>query len=344
VNVPLWAALGAISAEEVLAASDVPERLTASRDGWAVSFAAIAGASQTSPVVLPFAPCWVEAGETLPPNTDSVVPPEAVDLGTEREVIAEAAPGEGCVGIGAEFAAGDRIIEAGERIGPLHHLALACAGPPEIAVRRPRIALLATGGERDRRALEPTLTELITAFGAIVVPSGPAPDDFVELAETIGSAAKSADAVFVLGGTGMGRRDRSAAALARAGSLAVHGVALRPGGSVGFGQAAGRTVLLLPGRPEAALATYLALGVPLLRRLAGRAGSWRREILTLSRKVSSGIGVTEIVFVRRVATVIEPLGSEEIPMHRLLEADGWIMVPPDREGYPAGTELEMMRL
>lgn len=344
VEVPLAEARGAVSAAEVVSPVDVPKGPTAMRDGWAVSYSAVIGASQTSPVLLPRAPSWVEAGDGLPASADTVLPPDALEAGTEREVIADAAPGEGAVVPGAALAAGRPIIGAGERVGPLHLLALACAGVTEIAVRVPRIAILATGGERDRRALAPALAGMIAAGGAAAVTVGPAPDDLSGLAEAIGAAATGADAVFVLGGTGMGRQDGSAVALSRAGTLAAHGISLRPGESAGFGDVGGRAGLLLPGRPEAAIATFLALGKPLLRRLAGHCSVSEATLLPLTRKISSAIGMSEVVFVRGGAGGIEPLGSLDVPLHRLIEADGWVLVPPEREGYPEGTAVEMMSL
>jgi molybdopterin biosynthesis enzyme len=148
--------------------------------------------------------------------------------------------------------------------------------------------------------------------------------------------------VFVIGGTGFGRTDCSAAALARAGTLALHGVALRPGETAGFGSVAGCPVLLLPGRPDAALAAFLALGRPLLGRLAGLAEPPARLSLPLSRKVSSALGLSEIVFLRRGAAGLEALGGSDIPLRRLLQVEGALLVPPDREGYPQGAAVEMM--
>jgi len=45
--------------------------------------------------------------------------------------------------------------------------------------------------------------------------------------------------------------------------------------------------------------------------------------------------------VRRVADGVEPLASGYWPVQALTRADGWVLVPPESEGFPAGTVLEM---
>lgn len=336
----LAAALGAFAVHDVVAPSDIPPRPLALRDGWAVPFAAVSGASPNSPVPLPERLPWVEAGAEMPGGTDAVLPPDAIE---GREATAEAAAGEGVAGAGTELRAQDIIAGAGGRLGPRHLLALAYAGVREIDIRRPRIALLATGLERERDALAPALAALIAEFGCEPVRVEPPLDGLDGTATAIAMAAEGTDAVFVLGGTGFGRTDHSASALSQAGTLEAHGIGLRPGETAGFGQVAGKPVLLLPGRPDGALAAFITLGRPLLTRLAGCIASTGDE-LPLRRKISSGIGVSEVVFVRRGASGLEPLGAAGIPLRRLLQAEGVVLVPPEREGYPAGTEVEMMPL
>ncbi len=328
-------AIGAVAARDALAEAGRPLARTALRDGWAVSAAESTGASPYAPVRLARPPAWVEAGDALPPGTDAVLPPEAPGA-DPREIEAEAATGEGMRAPGSEIPPGTRILAAGERVSALHALALAAAGLDRVAVRRPLWRLLAA--EPD--TLSPVLRAWIAASGGSAeVVARPAESDALAASLRV----PGADAVIVIGGTGPGRRDGSAAALARAGRLYAHGIALRPGESAGFGEAAGRPVLLLPGRPDAAFAAWLALGRPLMAALAGAAAEAPMR-LPLTRKVASVIGLTDMVFLRRGPAGAEPLGGAELPLHRLAWADAVLLVPPAHEGYPAGTPVEVLPL
>ncbi|WP_232630487.1 molybdopterin-binding protein [Methylobacterium sp. Leaf118] len=329
-------ALGCICAVPVTAPGPHPSRPTTLRDGYAVEAASIGGASPYSPLRLPQAPDWVEAGEALPPGTDAVLPPEGLE---GRDAVADLAPREGVRAPGEDFQAGDGLIRPGERIGPLHLLALAACGVATVAVRRPRIALIVTGGP-ELDALSPVLAALVARQGG-VAETVTVPDEPGALVDAL--RGSPADTILVIGGTGFGRTDHSAAGLAGAGRLLVHGIALRPGETAGLGEAGGRPVLLLPGRPEAALAVYLALGQPLVAALSGATPSPAIRA-TLARKVASGIGLSEIVYLRRVPGGVEPLGAVDLPLRRLCEAEAALLVPPDCEGYPEGKEVEVLDL
>ncbi|AWN39218.1 molybdopterin-binding protein [Methylobacterium radiodurans] len=334
--VPLAFAGGRIAGGTFEAPRALPGGLTAARDGFAVDSAAIVGASPYAPVPLPHRPAWVEAGEALPTGTDAVLPPESLE---SHGAVADLAVREGARGPGEDLAAGDRLLAAGERIGPLHLLALAIAGLDAIPIRTPCLRLVATGAAAPD-GLSPLLAALIAGRGGdsecLAVP-----DDVEAIASAVGGG--DADAVFVLGGSGYGCTDRSVAGLARAGRLHAHGIALRPGETAAVGEAAGRPVLILPGRPEAALAAFLALGAPLLARLAGTVDAPAAPA-PLLRKIASVIGLAEIVFVRRNPQGVEPLGGFELPLRRLLQADGFVLVAPEREGHPAGDQVEVRPL
>lgn len=336
------AAIGAICAGDPTAPADRPACRVALRDGWAVSFGEIAGASPYAPVALAQLPVWVEAGDVLPESADTILAHEAVEAGPNRmEVVADAPEGEATRAAGGEISAGAPIAGAGRRVTALHALAFAAAGLTEIAIRTPRIRLVATGTDPTARMVADMVAAVAAAEGCAIDGIADASDDVAAIADALRSG--SADTVFVVGGTGFGRTDRSAAALAQAGALTAHGIALLPGETSGFGTAEGRSVLLLPGRPEAALAGFLALGRPLLAALSGLSSATPPSG-PLLRKIASGIGLSEIVFVRATPGGLEPLGGAELPLHRLLLADGAVLVPPDREGYPEGMTVPWMPL
>jgi molybdopterin molybdotransferase len=160
-------------------------------------------------------------------------------------------------------------------------------------------------------------------------------------------AADSADAIVAIGGTGAGRNDANVYTLSREGRLAVHGIALTPGETAALGFAGTRPVLLLPGRLDAAVAVWLAIGRHLLDRLTDTNTMKAIEparTMPLARKVSSTIGLAELVPVRRSIDEpdrVEPLATKYLPFSALSRSEGWILVPAESEGYSAGTTVSV---
>jgi molybdopterin biosynthesis enzyme len=100
-----------------------------------------------------------------------------------------------------------------------------------------------------------------------------------------------------------------------------------------------RPVLLVPGRLDAALAVWLLIGRRLAARLAGGSVDDRSITASLQRKVTSAIGMTELIPVRCSGGMAEPLGSGYLSLTALARSDGWISVPAQSEGFAAGTEV-----
>jgi molybdopterin biosynthesis enzyme len=145
------------------------------------------------------------------------------------------------------------------------------------------------------------------------------------------------DSVIGIGGTGSGRRDDAVQELARRGRVEAHGIAICPGETAAFGFAADRPVLLAPGRLDAALGVWLLIGRQLAARLAGGSIDDQPITASLQRKVTSTIGITELIPVRCSGGIAEPLGSGYLSLTALARSDGWIVVPAASEGFAAGS-------
>ena len=61
--------------------------------------------------------------------------------------------------------------------------------------------------------------------------------------------------------------------------------------------------------------------------------------MTLTRKIASTVGLSEVVPVRRDGGKAEPLASKYLPLSALARADGWVLVPADSEGYADGAQV-----
>src|SRR5450830_1030172 len=315
-----------------------PNSAIALLDGWAVSADATLGAGGYSPAVLPLTPQRVEVGQPMPPDTDSVAPFDAVKVsGGRAEALVIINPGDGVLPAGGDSDPAIPLRRAGERLRATDLAAFAAAGIARITVREPRIRVLPLRGSAIINAAARLVASDIERRGGSARLDDAGHDLGVAL------AAESADAIVAIGGTGQGRNDNSVHMLAREGRLAAHGIALTPGETAALGFVGPRPVLMLPGRLDAALAGWLMVGRRILERLA--ATSHREsepvEMLTLARKVTSTIGLAEVVPVRRNAGNAEPLATKYLPISSLARSDGWILVPADSEGYAAGSAVQV---
>ena len=315
-----------------------PSAALALLDGWALVADETLGAGGYSPVLLVDPPQRVEAGQPMPIGTDSVVPLDVVKVSAGRaEALAAVNPGDGVLPAGGECDPAIPLRYAGERLNNTDLAAFAAAGLARVTVREPRVRVVPLRGSGIIVAAARLVASDIERHGG-AARLDDAGRDFAGVL-----AAENVDAVVAIGGTGQGRNDNSVQMLAREGRLAVHGMALTPGETAALGFVDSRPVLLLPGRLDAALAAWLVVGRHVLERLAATKPkeSEPAETLTLARKVSSTVGLAEVVPVRRNAGHAEPLATKYLPLSSLARSDGWILVPADSEGFAAGAQVQV---
>lgn len=346
-RVSLCNARGRVLSEDSRAASAFPPCDRAALDGFAVRAQESVGASAYNPLSLPAR--TVAAGEALPTEADAVVPFEhAQSDETDRAVLVEAVtPGANVERQGAIAEAGAILVQSGTRVTARHIGMLATAASGKVpVVRRPRVCILLAGPIRSQRLCDsdgPMIRAAVERDGAVVVDLVVVERNQSALAAAL--AATDADIALVIGGTGHGPDDCAAAALAEAGQLAVHGVALRPGETTGLGRTGrGVAVVLLPGAPIACLWSYEMLAGRAIRRLGGHASAlpFRPRTMTITRKIVSAIGMTEMWPVRCGGAVdtVEPMPPfTEIGLMAAAGGDGFIIIPETSEGYPQGARV-----
>jgi molybdopterin molybdotransferase len=217
-----------------------PSTAIALSDGWAMNADETLGAGGYAPAVLVNPPQRVETGQAMPPDTDSVVPLEAVDVSTARaQVLAEIKPGEGVLPAGADCDATIPLRRAGEPMRLLDLAVFGAAGLARVRVREPRVKVLPARGDAIVLSAAQMVANDIERRGAAArLETGLDPEPAF--------AAGGADAIVVIGGTGRGRNDGSVQTLARAGEVAVHGVALKPGETAALGFVGRRPVRAAP--------------------------------------------------------------------------------------------------
>jgi molybdopterin molybdotransferase len=344
-QIRIEAALDLILAAAVRAPAAIPSRKIALIDGWAVTAEDTLGASTYAPGFPAEAPVRVIFGDAVPEGKDAVLPEQAVAEGLlSFEILSSAAPGEGLRATAGDFSAGEIIVPAGARLRA-HDVALVrLAGVAEVSARVPRLRVLS------RRSTGDWLSALAAREGARVEAI-----DFDAEGLTEALLRPGADLVFV-----SASGDQAAPIIAAIGDLLAHGVAIRPGETMGCGMlrsglgADCAQVIFTPERPECVLSAWLLLCRPCLRARAGAIAPIHGEALPLTRKIVSDPGMSDLTLLRRIDSggapnsggpsnssghSWEPLAVGDIAWSALARADAWLLVPPESEGYAAGQSI-----
>ncbi len=351
-------------AEPIGAPADVPAMDCAAVDGYALRSAETEGASDYNPLLftlietfdkpthpLPLAgAALVSAGAPLPGGADAVLPFDATQpKGTMLEIFAAVAAGSGVERRGQQVRAGTALIEARRILRPQDAGLLASLGIDRVRVARlPRVRLVIVGPKRfaghpsTGDANGPMLRGLIERDGGMVETMNAVEPRCEAIGEAI--AAPGADVILVAGRTGTGADDEAPLALAKAGELAIHGVAMRPGGSTGMGLAGATPVLLLPGDPLGCWCAYELLAGRLIRSLGGRSPELPHCVreAEVGRKIVSAIGFVDLCRVRLVEGRVEPVGSAEFGgLASSALADGFVVDSGSARGIRARHRVEV---
>ena len=300
-RVPLPAARGLVLAEDVIAREAIPPFDNSAMDGYAVRVADVAGASEAHPVTLRVAhdlpaganPAGVRVeagtavrimtGAPLPEGAEAVVMREDTTEAADRVAVrCPAEPGENVRRAGEDVAPGAVVAQAGDTLKPALIGVLASIGVAEVlAVRRPRVAILATGDElvgleaplgpgQIRASSSYALEALVAAAGADPVSLGIARDTREDLAARMAEGAR-ADLLLTTGGVSVGDHDLVKEVLEAGGEMAFWRINMQPGKPLAFGRVGGTPVIGLPGNPVSTLVGFELFVRPAIRKLQGQA-------------------------------------------------------------------------
>lgn len=334
-SIPLATAPGCVLAEDVAPRHSLPLYDTAMIDGWALRAYDLVGASSYAPAMMTTPSAWVEAGDRMPEGCDCVVDATQVEnVGAMVHVLAEVVPGQGVRRAGGDLREGQSILQAGEPVRAIDVMVARAAGLEAISGRRPRVTIVTVPPTTGEAVTAQMIADEARSAGADVAVIAAAGRDGAAIVAALDNI--SCDVLLVVGGTGAGRSDATVAALTKHGAQLAHGLAVQPGRTAAVGKLGGVPVLALPGAPDQALAVWWTLARPLLDRLAGRPA---RPMMTLplARKISSGPGVADVVLLRQADDHWMPLAIGDLSLQHFAQANAWLAVPGDSEGYAAGT-------
>ncbi len=310
---------------------------------------------------------WVATGAMLPADADGVIMVERTARDAEMVLLRQAVPaGDNVVRRGADLRAGDLVLRAGHTLRPQDVAVLASMGLAAVDVREhPRVAVIAGGDELapPGQPLGPgqiydansyAMAAQIEAWGGEphILPRVPDQPDAVE--EALRQAVGEAHLVLLSGGSSVGVKDLSAEAIDAVGTpgVVVHGVAMRPGRPTIVGVVDGVLVVGIPGNPVSAMVACEVFARPAVETLLGVAparvaGVTGDGVVTgrLAARVASQQGRQDYVRVRLTrkdgGTTVEPVPGGSGVIRSMVDADGLLIVPPDRADLAAGETVEV---
>jgi molybdopterin molybdotransferase len=365
------AAMDRVLAADVMSKVDVPPFDRAAMDGYAVVAEDTFGAGRSEPkrlqcvataytgdtsfLSLTRGECIeIATGAPLPRGADAVVMVEETQKSeTDVRIFTPVYPGQHVGRRGADIAAGEIILRTGSVINPSRIGAIAGAGILDVPVfAKPRVAIVSTGNEivEPGQPLKPgqiydinrfTLSAITNAHGGIAIDRGTAPDTLDDLLGAIESM-NDADVIVFSGGSSVGERDLVLDALAHAGEVIFHGVAVKPGKPTAFGRVGDTPVLGMPGYPTSCLSNGYILLVPLLRKIA-RLPEYRPHTVraVLARRVVSTTGRHQFYTVRVEDGKAVPAFKASGDITSMAHADGYIEIPAQTDVVEAGEIVEV---
>jgi molybdopterin molybdotransferase len=377
-------AIGRVLAAPVISPCALPGFRRSTVDGFALQAASVQDASAKKPArlrvagevamgrlpdftLVPGEAALIPTGGALPQGADAVVMVEHTlqALANEVEIQRPVAAWENIIEADADARQGAEVFASNLELRP-EHIGLLCGlGLETIAVRRRlRATVFSTGDEvvapdapanpgQVRDINGPMLVAALTRDGCQARYGGILPDRLDRVSDTLRAALADNDLMLISGGSSVGRKDHTAAAIADLGppGVLIHGVGIKPGKPMIVGQsAAGHPLLGMPGNPTSAQIAYLLVVRPLLRRLqTGRSPAIPATITAeLTRSLQGGSGRAEYARVRleqrEGRTLATPLRGESGLISTLTDADGLVALPASVRGIEAGALVEVLPL
>ena len=309
-HVAIGRADGRILARDVMAGIDLPPFDNSRMDGFALRHADLAASGETRLRIVgdqfagvsvglglqPGECVRITTGAPMPAGADTVVIKE--DASVEGELLSipggSLRPGAHVGLAGEDVRAGEPVMQCGSPLTPVRASLAAALGVAEVEVsRRPTVAVFTTGDELVEPGLpllpgqiynsnRGLLMGLLRSEGLEPVAWPTLPDDPLRMETLLRDAASAFDVVLTCGGVSAGEKDLVPALLQDHGEIHFWKVRMKPGMPVLFGGLDKALFLGLPGNPVSVLATFLALGRPLLDGLQGRTEARARRFARLA--------------------------------------------------------------
>ncbi len=361
-------AFGRVLAQRVDADADYPDAPRSAMDGFAVRARESPGRLRVVGEIAmghawparlePGTALRIPTGGVVPQGADAVVPIERAALGTDGILAIEAcAPGDHIVQRASDMHAGDAALDAGTGSGAPPRGGRATSGVTNPrGSRRPFFAVSSSGDELIEPGLRPqpgqvrdsnryAIAGALRAMGAQARHWPTVSDTPGALEAALRDALGACDGAIVTGGSSVGERDHTPAAIAALGQpgVIVHGLRVKPGKPTVLAALGTQPVIGLPGNPASALVILEAVLSPIVAAMVGAVVPNRTVSARLAAPVSSRAGWTWYLPVRleheRGSSMAHPVALRSSSVSVTAKADGFIVMPEAAETWDAGMNV-----
>ena len=380
-RVPILDALGRVLAEDVCADGDIPPLSNSAMDGYALQAGDTLDAAPQNPArlrvihdlragyttdleVTTGTAIRIMTGAPIPPGADAVVPFEEVELDGGWVAIQRAyAVGKNVRPAGEDVRRGQLVLREGTVVRPQEVGMLAALGRREaLAIRRPRVGILATGDElvapgsplkpgKIRNANSYSNAAQVLKYGGVPVLLGIARDDVGEVTQRVRAGLeRGIDLLLISGGISAGDFDLVKEVLATEGEMSFWQVRMRPGKPLAFGRIGGVPLIGLPGNPVSAMVSFELFARPAILQMLGREDLTKPTVqATLAEDVKTRAGFRHFLRVilekehgRYLAHLTGGQGSGILLS--MVRAHGLAVIPEAEAGLRAGSTVQVMLL
>lgn len=372
VETPLKQAYSRVLADDVVAPIDVPGFDRSAMDGYAVIADETTGADSYTPIsftvigeafpgrgfagtMQPQQAVRIMTGAPIPKGATAVVPVEYTEQsGDSIRVTSPIGSGKHISRTGEDVRKGTVVLHVGRRLRPQDVAVIASLGVATVStIRQPTVRLLITGDEFAHVGESKQPQQIYEANSWMLRGLIPRDGGVLESVQFVGDSesdiehalrAPQVDVILVSGGSSVGAADHAPQVVARLGELPIHGLSMRPSSPAGLGRIGQTIVALLPGNPVSCLCAYDFFAGRAIRQLAGLGTDWpyASRKCRLSKKIVSDIGRTDYCRVSVEDDVATPLAiSGASILSSTTRACGFVVVPTESEGLPAGEELQV---
>lgn len=377
-------ALGRVLSQAVVADESLPPFANSSMDGYAVRSEDLVGATTGKPAHLmvaadiaagavssrrlgPGEAARIMTGAPMPEGADVVVPVEDTNepwrdperpLPDAVEIYRAVGAGDYVRHVGEDIRAGTEVMSAGHMLRPQEIGVLASLGIEQLSVvRRPKVAVLATGDEllpiseplspgKIRNSNGYAQVAQVMTMGAVPIPLGIARDVEDDVRDKLRQGLDAGADLFVSSaGVSVGAYDVVKKVLEDAGKIGFWRVRMRPGKPLAFGRYQGVPYLGLPGNPVSAMVSFERFARAAILKMAGHTIFERPQVDARVTEVIHSDGresyIRAVVLRGKGGYYGAPTGSQgSHVMTSLVKANALLIVPEGVKLVAAGDVLK----